>query len=169
MIQSFFKLIKTLFVLAVLVFLAGIAAVFYFGYRLGDSTQNTENDVPAETPEIEVDAGGNAENVVGKPAAAKKPSATPEARAKAVLFELRVKKKTAQRQLKAAGEELTKLEKSKADGEKIAEVRERIASFEREIKNCDAAIEQANAALKNAKAEAARERESADAILRKLD
>lgn len=163
MIQSFFKLIKTLFILAFLVFLAGVAAVFYFGYRLGDSTQNAENDVPA------AGVAEEAEKPAAEPKPAKKRVSTPETRAKAVLFELRTKKKTAERRLKLAREELARLEKDKADGQKIADMRERVASFEREIKNCDTAIESANAALKNAREEAARERESVDAILRKLD
>lgn len=163
MIKSFFKLIKTLFILAFLVFLAGIAAVFYFGYRLGDSTQNAESDVPAESVADEV------EKTDAEPNSSKKRVSTPETRAKAVLFELRTKKKTAERRLKLAREELVRLEKDKADGQKIADMRERIASFEREIKNCDTAIESAKTALKEAKAEVARERESADAVLRKLD
>lgn len=148
MIQSFFKLVKTLFFLAVLIVLAGVAAVFYFGYRLGDSATNGEGDVPAEELVAE-----EIETPVAQSGAAKKRASKPETRAKAVLFELRTKKKTAERRLKIAREELTRLEKEKADGEKIAEMRERVASFEREIKNCETAIATANAALKDAKAE----------------
>lgn len=153
----FFRLIKTLFLLAVLVFIAGAVAVFYFGYRLGDSSG--EGGVPAE----EV-LGGRA------PAAElSKRISSPGVRAKAVLLELHTKKKTAERHLKAAREELIRCEKNNTDAGKIDDVRERIVSLSREIKNCDFAIKTASDGLKGSKAEVEREREDVGTILEKLD
>lgn len=146
------------FVLALVLVAIGLA--FYAGTRFAekDSAGVPESvpeaaveSVPAVVPAVETPARP-------EPAAAKLP---PSERAKNVIFELSLRKKTAQRHVQDTEKRIADLRAQNADEGLISELRERVESLRREIANCDAALEQAKRALENARRAEARERENA--------
>lgn len=146
------------FVLALVLVAIGLA--FYAGTRFAekDSAGVPESvpeaaveSVPAVVPAAETPARP-------EPTAAKLP---PSERAKNVIFELSLRKKTAQRHVQDTEKRIAELRAQNADEGLISELRERAESLRREIANCDAALEQAKRALENARRAEARERENA--------
>lgn len=146
------------FVLALVLVAIGLA--FYAGTRFAekDSAGVPESvpeaaveSVPAVVPAAETPARP-------EPTAAKLP---PSERAKNVIFELSLRKKTAQRHVQDTEKRIAELRAQNADEGLISELRERVESLRREIANCDAALEQAKRALENARRAEARERENA--------
>ena len=148
------------FVLALVLVAIGLA--FYAGTRFAekDSAEAPEavpvaasESVPAVAPVPAVETPARPE-----PTAAKLP---PSERAKNVIFELSLRKKTAQRHVQDTEKRIAELRAQNADEGLISELRERAESLRREIANCDAALEQAKRALENARRAEARERENA--------
>ncbi len=148
------------FVLALVLVAIGLA--FYAGTRFAkkDSAGVPESvpaaaseSVPAVSPVPAVETPARPE-----PTAAKLP---PSERAKNVIFELSLRKKTAQRHVQDTEKRIAELRAQNADEGLISELRERVESLRREIANCDAALEQAKRALENARRAEARERENA--------
>lgn len=135
----------------VLILLALLGA-FYAGTRWNASDDNAPENSPAAE---------NTETEESPPVAApEKLNLSASSRAEAVLFELRVRKKTAERRLKETESKISRLETQNADIEQIREVREVAESFKRELKNCDDAIAVAQAELKRIRADEARSREN---------
>lgn len=148
------------FVLALVLVAIGLA--FYAGTRFAEKySADAPEAVPvaasesvpavASVPAVETPARP-------EPTAAKLP---PSERAKNVIFELSLRKKTAQRHVQDTEKRIAELRAQNADEGLISELRERVESLRREIANCDAALEQAKRALENARRAEARERENA--------
>lgn len=148
------------FVLALVLVAIGLA--FYAGTRFAekDSAEAPEAVPVAASESVPAVAPVPAVETPARPAppAAKLP---PSERAKNVIFELSLRKKTAQRHMQDTEKRIAELRAQNADEGLCSELRERAESLRREIANCDVALEEAKRALENAKRAEARERENA--------
>ena len=156
------------FVLALVLVAIGLA--FYAGTRFAekDSADAPEAVPVAASESVPAVASESVPAVASVPAvetpARPEPTAAklpPSERAKNVIFELSLRKKTAQRHVQDTEKRIAELRAQNADEGLISELRERVESLRREIANCDAALEQAKRALENARRAEARERENA--------
>lgn len=146
------------FVLALVLVAIGLA--FYAGTRFAEKDSA---GVPESVPEAAVESVPAVVPAAETPARPAPPAAKlpPSERAKNVIFELSLRKKTAQRHMQDTEKRIAELRAQNADEGLISELRERAESLRREIANCDVALEEAKRALENAKRAEARERENA--------
>lgn len=157
MLKFIGKIIKILLVLGVLIAIGA----FYAGTQW-----NTTDDDDA-VKSLDSETAPTAEAGSGK--TSPKTELPASDRAKAVLFELRIRKKTAERRLKETESQIARLEARNADAERIRNARETAESLNREIKNCDDAIAVAQAKAKQFREEENRSRENeAGKLLEKI-
>lgn len=162
-----FKFLKTLLTWTVAGILILAAGAFYLGMRWSEKL-NECGDEPAKAVPPPTETQVLAKKETPELARPQKKTSS-DVQARAVLFELLAKKKTAERRLKNARTELTRLENAGVSEERLESAREAIASLEREIKNCEDAIAVAKATSAERRDQVNREREDANKILKKLN
>ncbi|MGN0834405.1 MAG: hypothetical protein ACI4QA_01055 [Candidatus Spyradosoma sp.] len=167
MIGALTKFVAGAFKLLLALAVVALGLAFYAGMRFAEkdsagAPEAAPEPVPvAAAPESVPAVAPAPANAVPAAPAAPAAKLPPSERAKNVIFELSLRKKTAQRHVQETEKRIAELRAQNADEGLISELRERAESLRREIANCDAALEQAKRALENARRAEARERENA--------